>query len=162
MNGLDLMKILYHIINLIILFLILRFLLYKPVTRFLKLRQEKIEGQLNEVEENVQKAKDDRDKASHLLADVDAEGRALSERIRAAAKVEAEEILERARNSAEELLVRTRAEQALELERAREAIGRESVNLAVDIAEKILARELTPGMHEKLVEQYLGKMEAAK
>ena len=89
--GLSLTKFLLHLLNFAILFTALWFILYKPVMKFIRERQARVEGQQKEAEENLKASEEAREAAEERLRTLDAE---LSEK-RAAAEKETEAACEK-------------------------------------------------------------------
>ncbi len=112
--NIDWRQILLHLLNLAILFLILYFLLYSPVKKFMDKRRQYYEEQDAEAKAKIEAA--DREKATYdeLLGKADeeiltkkrtaiADARAESERIIKAAEEESAAILKKANLKAEEM-----------------------------------------------------------
>ena len=112
--NIDWRQILLHLLNLAILFLILYFLLYNPVKKFMDKRKKYYEDQDAEAKAKLEAA--DRNKATYeeLLGKADeeilikkrtaiADARAESERIIKAAEEESAAILKKANSKAEEM-----------------------------------------------------------
>ena len=81
--GLSLTKFLLHLLNFAILFVCLWLILYKPVMKFIKERQERIDKQKKEAEENLRASEEAREAQEQKLGALDKEieeKRALAER----------------------------------------------------------------------------------
>lgn len=160
MEGLfNINSILLHVLNTAILFVALYFLLYKPVRKFMKAREDKINAQLqagHEAEESrdamIQQGQDALAKANEEAAQhVALTAKQAQERGQAAieeANAEAKEILARAHTEAEHILTATR-----------NAMVEEAANLAVEMAQSILQREITDDDQRRLVDEFLKKVE---
>lgn len=143
-----------NILNIIILFIIVKLLVYKPVKKFLDARNQRIAESLkkgedaekiaaeleNNREELVNKGKAE---AEEIIASAKAEAKANSAAVIEQAKAEAKEITEKAVKDAEN-------ERRLTVESARDDIAK----LAVDISELILKREINEKDNEKIVSDY--------
>ena len=71
--GLSLTKFLLHLLNFAILFVALWLILYKPVMKAIRARQERIEKQKQETEENLRAAKEARETEEAKLRTLDEE-----------------------------------------------------------------------------------------
>jgi len=130
------------IINITILFFILRAILWKPVTKFMAIRAERIK-------ESIAQSEKDKLNAKALLAQYEAqlktaetEAQAIISRAREQAEAEAEKIIAEGRASAEEAM--TNAKKQLEVERkAALAIFRqEAAALVVTATGSLVGREI--------------------
>ena len=71
--GLSLTKFLLHLLNFAILFVALWLILYKPVMKFIRERQERIEKEKKDAEENLRAAEEARIASEKRLTDIDRE-----------------------------------------------------------------------------------------
>ena len=74
----------------------------------------------------------------------------------------AAEIREGSRKEAQEMITRAREEIVLERDKAQAALRNEVVDLAVEIAGKLMREELTAEKHRKLVDGFLAEVEEVK
>jgi F-type H+-transporting ATPase subunit b len=72
------------------------------------------------------------------------------------------EIREIARKEAQETITRAREEIVLERDKARVELKNEVVELAVEIAGKVVREELTPARHQKLLDEFLAGVGEAR
>lgn len=150
---------LYRVINFVILFGGIGYVLSKPVKRFLKERSNAVKQAIEE----AKKAKMDAEAKARFyeekLANLDAEITALKEQF----KKEAEEEKSRIVREVEEQIAKAkeRMEKSLEQERLkmREDVMKETVSLALTIAEEIIKRNVTKEDHKKWIEEYIKMME---
>lgn len=153
--GIDVPRLIFQIVNFLILLFLLQRLLFKPVLRLMDQRATKIRESISEAE-RMQK-----------LAD---EIREMNEASVEEAKKRANEILEGARHMAAQLeasekervaqeidLSRQRALDDIELQRQRAVadVRRVAVDLAIDAAGKVIEQKLNREDHVKLVEDFL-------
>jgi F-type H+-transporting ATPase subunit b len=125
-------------------------------------RREKIKAEFERIElEKAEVQKIRQDYEAHLKK-LDAESRqriqdAVGEGQRVAA-----EIREASRKEAQEMIVRAREEITLERDKAQAALRNEVVDLATEIAGKLIREELTADKHRKLVDNFLAEVEQVK
>ena len=129
------------IVNLLVLFLILRKLLFKPVTAFIEKRAQKVKSELADAAMTKGKAEELVRRYEGLLSEADAESERLLKEAGARAGEEAKDLLDQARVEAAK--VRERGEEAAERERAkaRDALSAEIASLAAGIAARLVGRE---------------------
>ena len=152
------LSILFHIVNVVILFLGIRLLLIKPIKKFMQAREDKIAQQLAGAEQTQQQARDEQAKYQQLLACADEDSRKAAEQLRQAAQQQADAILAQAQQDAQQYMRRATAEREESNRHAQEQLKRESVALAVEIAGKILQQELTGEMQQAMIDRYLEKV----
>lgn len=153
--SLDTWELIFTWVNLLILFLIMKKLLFKPIVNVMKERENEVhamyenaENAKNEAqslkEEYTKKLSSAREEASQIVKD--AQGRANKEgdRIISDAAEKASAMLKKAEN---------------EIERERKAAVDEVkgsiASLAVDAAQKIIERDINESDYERLVEEYI-------
>ena len=151
-----------NIIDIIILFVIVRALAYKPVKKFLDARKERIAKELSdaaalksEAEEKVQEysrlEEESRAKSSEMLSEAERNARKAADEIIAAAKQNAAQIGEKAR------------EEAIKEHDAQIASVKEDITgLAFDISKQVLAREVTDEDNRRIADAFFEKYNAAE
>ena len=149
----------FQIVNILILYLVLRRYLYKPVNDFIARRREHTEGMLKEANESYARAKELQQQAEAQLNEARREAQALIEQAVETGKTMAAEIAERART--EEATRRERLEREMEAakNRALQELRQEVASLSVKVAEKILEQNLSPKAHTQLIESALERMD---
>jgi F-type H+-transporting ATPase subunit b len=153
------LSILLHVVNAAILVVALYFLLYKPVRRYMKRRSDGVAEKLKDVADAQEKLGQERQKA---LEEVEATRRQAAEAVAqnmAQAQEQAQRVLDDARNDAELTLLQARTEADFMRRNARNDMRDEVANLSVQLASKILQREVNQADHAKLVEEFLKKVE---
>lgn len=132
-----------------------------PILQAVEARESGIQSRLDEAaQRNEEAAKllaehreqlaDARRQAQELVA----EGRAIGENVR-------REIEEKARAEAQAIVERARSEIERERDQAIEALRRESVDLALAAASRLMQENLDQEKDRQLVERYLGEMRSA-
>ena len=134
---------------------------WKPLIGALETRERSIQ-------ETIEKAQADREKAEELLREhqglLDQARReraeAVSEGQRDAEKLKAE-ILDEARKQREQLLTQTQAQVDAGMRQARSELRAVAADLAIQAAEKLLVKNLDDPTQRKLVEDYLADLESS-
>lgn len=156
--SVNIWQIVISLANLLIIFLILKKLLWKPVTKVMEDRQAQIDERYAAVDEAEAQAEADKkswaeklatadDEAATILADADETARRHGERIIADAKEKADGILRAAETEAE-----------LERQKATAALREEIADISTELAEKVLEREINPDDHRAMIASFLDEV----
>ena len=142
--NIDWRQILLHLLNLVILFLILYFLLYNPVKKFMEKRKKHYEEQNAESEAKLAGAKANKEKYEKLLTNAEeeiaekkraaiADARAESERILKSAEEDASDTLKKANIKAEEIKKRAEEQAREELSDVITKAAKEKIEAACSV-----------------------------
>jgi F-type H+-transporting ATPase subunit b len=153
--GVNLPLLVVFIINFIVLFILLRLFLYKPVLRMLDERAERTkEGmelaeatkkEFEQAKGEVQKQiENGRQEAQAIIAQALQTGERLKEESRAEATKQAQVIIDR-----------TRTELASERDKIVDGLRTEFVDIAISAAEKVINETLDKEKHRRLIEETL-------
>ena len=153
--GLNLPTVVAYLVNVAVLFVVLWRLLYKPVRKFLDERESRYARRAEEIERRDHDTQEEKAKYEQLMANVQEDSDALLRESRVNANRRAEDIIARAEEQAEELLRHARREIAEEKRLARLEMREEIVELAVDMAARILEREVSADDHKRIVDRFL-------
>lgn len=150
--------ILFHLLNTAILVAVVTFFVYKPARKFLKAREERIAAQLdgaqakrNEADEALQSAETARQAAT---ADAQRAQKDGAEQ----AQLAAAQIIADAKREAEAIVAKAKADAEAEKAAAQQAIQTQALSMAVDIAERMIERELSQKDNDTLVREFLTKV----
>ena len=135
--------ILIALINIVVLFILLRLILWKPVNRYLTARVEHISAESDKVEKLRAEANELRSEYEQKLESAEAQGLDIMRASQTKASTQAEEILQDARERSENMIREARERIADEKERAIVNSRHEVALLATDIAARILKREVS-------------------
>jgi F-type H+-transporting ATPase subunit b len=152
------LDILIHIINIIVLFLLLRLILFKPVSRFLTARSERISNQLSEAETKLTDAESLRQEYQKQLDKAVEEGHDVVRASKTKATQEAKTILSDAKDQAEKVFDEAQERIVKEKDKALEQMRQEVAQLSVDIAARILKREVTEADNLTLAEDFFDEL----
>ncbi len=143
MEGLNLTDVIIHIVNVLVLFYLLRLILFKPVNKFLIARSDRIAGELKEADEARAEARKIKSEYDKQLKSFEEDGRQIIRKSQIKANEEAAAIIQEAKDSADNLVAEARAKIANEKALAMSEARSEIALLATDIAGRILKREIT-------------------
>lgn len=151
-------QIIATIINFLILYLILRHFLFKPVNDNIDKRQNEIITKINETEEDRRKAKELRIENENKLNSARQEGKNIVEDYKnKAEKVEAD-VLKEAHEEAETIIKRAKVEAEREKEKAADEIKNQVVDLAVLLSSKALEESIDEDQHRRLIKDFIAKV----
>lgn len=150
--------ILLHIINTVILFIAIRIFVYKPVRKFLNARTERVAGELDAAQQQ-------REEATALMDSARTEKRAAeiaatelqSEGAQRAQK-SGDALIAEARRQADAILAQAHTDAEAVKAAAQEEIQAQALTMAVEIAEKMIGRELAVRDNETLAREFLTKV----
>ena len=142
-----------------ILGVLLTWLLYAPVRKFLSDRTERIRNQLDEAREGRAAASELRAKYDRQLKDIDLERTAILEDARRHAHEQREHIISTAKDEAKELKDKASMEIETERERIRDELHTAVIDISSDIAEKLLAAAIDKKAHDRLFADGLAELE---
>jgi F-type H+-transporting ATPase subunit b len=130
------------LINIAILFLILRAILFKPVTAFMERRTEKIRSDMEQAEKDKAKALLLQRQYEEKLRDAEQEAGALIRDAKEQAARQSEQIVAEGRTQAEQLIVNARKQIDAERRAAMALFKAEAATLVVSASSRLLRREL--------------------
>ena len=130
------------IINIAVLFIILRLLLFKPVTKFMAERAKRVQDSIELSEKNKNQAKALLAQYEDQLRSAEDEAKAIISSAREQAQLEAERIIAESRVSAEAALVNTRSQLEMERQAALAIFREEAAALVVLASGRLLSREI--------------------
>jgi F-type H+-transporting ATPase subunit b len=131
------------IVNLVILFFILRAILFKPVTKFMEARTGKIQDSIDQAEQDRKEAKALLLKYEDQLRSMESEAAEIIRVAREKARAEADRIAAESKAQAEQLMERTRKQLAVEQEAAMALFQSQAAALVLSAAGRLLKREIT-------------------
>lgn len=153
--GITWESIVFHLFNLIVLTVGLYFLLFRPVKKMIKQRQEKvkkIEKENADLNDEVKKMKSSSEK---VLSDAKKEAAAIHESAVKVANQKADDIVAEARERAKTLVEQTQREMDEERSKLRSDIERQIADVSVAVAEKVIEKQITPEDNKALIEKCL-------
>ncbi len=125
-------------------------------------REQKLERQLAEAEKNRAEAAALLEEHKRLLAAAKGEAQEILNKAKTVAEKERATLLAKAREEYERLLARARKEIDEEKEKALLALRREAVDLSIAAAAKLLDANLDTDANRRLVTEYLAGLELAR
>lgn len=156
--SVNLWQILISLINLALLFFILKKFLFKPVKDVLAKRQREIETQYQAAQASQAEADESRAAWEEKLATADAEADAILQNAAESAKARGEKLVNEAQLRADGIVRAAQAEAELERKKAADGIKREIVEVSGALTEKMLKREINSEDHRALIDSFIEEM----
>ena len=141
----QLLSIIFHIVNAVILFVILRFLVYKPMRRFMQVRQQRIEDALEEARSAQAQAEQQRLANEAQAAEAQQTARETALEITAAANTAAQAMTDAAKEEAAAIVAKAKAAAQAEHDKAMEYLQGEVIDLATEMAAQLLRKNTVGG-----------------
>lgn len=146
----------------VILFLVLRKFAWKPLLAAVEAREKRIAESLQKAEEIQKAAAEIAARQEAALAEAQAKAKAVIDEARAQSEDYRKRELERAKADADAFLDRARKEISLEEVRVRDALRREVVDLTLEIASKVLERNVTAEDDRRLADRLMAEVKAKR
>ncbi|MBI2341016.1 MAG: ATP synthase F0 subunit B [Deltaproteobacteria bacterium] len=153
--GLDLV---FREINFLILIAVLFFLLRKPVKEFFKHRSATLKGEVEEAKKLNSEARKQHEEISHRLKKVEQETQGLVDSFKKDGEMERGKLLEQARVYAEKIREDAKKIAENEVKKAREDLKEMTVELARNLAQKSIEREMTDADSDRLTKNYVERL----
>lgn len=156
--SLDIWTALFALINMIIVFVVLKKFLFKPVMKIIDDRQKEIDDIYADAAKAKAEAQELQSTYTAKLSAANAESeRILSAATRMAQQRE-EEILRDAQTQAARTLERAQEQIALEKKQAMHELKGQVSGIAVDIASKVLGQDVDGKKHQKLIDTFIDEL----
>lgn len=153
--SVNLWDIVVSILNLLLLFLIVKKFLYKPVKKMLAARQAAIEADYSDAEAAKNAALRDREAYEEKLASAKSEADRVIKTAADIAKEREREIIADAKEKADGIIRQAEADAALEIKKAEDTIRREIVEVSSALTEKLLEREVSEDDHKQFIDSFI-------
>lgn len=153
--SVNLWSALISLCNLLILYLILKKFLYKPVKKVLAQRQTAIDEQYGAAEEAERKALESKEKWEQKMLSADNEADSILKAAVVNADRRSEKIVAGAKEKADDIVRQAHTEAQLERKKAQAGIKKEIVNVSAALTEKMLNREINEEDHRELIDSFI-------
>ena len=151
--------VIISLINIVVLFVLLRLILWKHVNRFLTDRSNRVQNEMDSAKKQQQEAEALRLEYDKKVDDINERGRDLMRESQLKANEESERILKETRDKAKEMINDAQIRINEEKNQALEKANLEVTRLATDIAARILEREVSQEDNENAVDEFFHKGE---
>ncbi len=156
--SINLWEILYALLNLLILYLLVKKFLYQPVKTMLKNRQDTIDNEYKQAEDAKRRALFDKKTYEEKLSNAQWEADSLLQSAVQNAEQREQQILADAKVKADGILRQAETNAELELKKAEQTIKEEIVTVGTMLAGKMLEREINIEDHKKMIDSFINEI----
>lgn len=156
--DIDLSTVAIQILNTLVLFLILRWLLFKPVTEFLNKRKDVIQETMSQAEQSREEALLLKNNYEQKLREARNEAQQIVQTAHKQGQNQHDEMVSEAKQDAQKIRERAKAEIEMQKDQALVYLRDEMATLAVAAAGQVIGQELNHESHKQLVDQFIGRM----
>lgn len=152
-------SLLINLLALLVLFLVLFFVAYKPIRKYSEKRRDYIEGNIRDAERAKSFYEDKVNHSEEIISSAEKQAQEIIQKAEENAQKEANSIVADAKKEA--ALTQEKALQNIEQEKqkARAEIHQEIVNVALDASKEILGREITEKDNQKILNDFTNDLE---
>ena len=163
MQSLDIISInIWHIVialcNLLILYLMLKKFLYKPVKKVLADRQAAIDSRYKEADEAKSDALASKARWEERMAAADEEAAGIVSSAVESANRQSSAILSETKERADRMINRAQAEADAERRKAEDDIRERIADVSTAVAGKLLGREISAADHSDLIDSFISEI----
>ena len=156
--SVNIWQIIISLANLVLLFLMIKKFLFKPVKNMIAKREEAAEAVLKEAEQTRQETIKEKMAWDAKMAKADQEADEIIKEAVVKANKKSGVIINTATERADEIIKLAKFEANLEHKAAEEGIKREIVDLSSALTGKLLSREINPEDHSELIDEFINEI----
>ncbi len=156
--GVNPFTMIFALINLLILYLFLKKLLFKPVKNMIDARQKEIDDMYSDAESSKTSAAEMKSEYEKRLERASEESEEILKNAVRRAQLREEEILKEANEKAARTLERASEQVELEKKRAINEVKDEVSDMAVSIAAAVIERDVDADEHKALIDDFIKRM----
>ena len=149
--------VIISLINITVLFILLRLILWKHVIGFLAERKNKVQSEMDDAQKRLDDANALHCEYEKKLGDVEMQGQEIISKSRQKAKEESDKILKEAHDRTKEMITDAEARINEEKEQALEDAQLDITGLATEMASRILEREVSIQDNKNVVDEFFKK-----
>jgi F-type H+-transporting ATPase subunit b len=153
--GVNFWTMIFAWINLLILYLVLKKILFVPIKNMIDSRQKEVYDMYKSAEDSMSEADRMREEYEARLAEANAECEEILRSAQRKAILREEEIIRDAQSTADRIVARAEEEIELEKKQAINEVKDEVSALALDIAEAVIERDITASEHTELIDSFI-------
>ena len=157
--GIDWKLLLFQIANFLLLFFILKKVLYKPLLGFLEVRRKKIEEALEKSEKFEEEWQKMKALQREKMSEIEKEASLIVEKARADAQKKEKEIMAAAQEMSEKIMEEARVDILREKDKILAEVKKEAVDYIVFAAERVLKRAFNEKDKKEMIQDALRALE---
>ncbi|MBR1530258.1 MAG: F0F1 ATP synthase subunit B [Oscillospiraceae bacterium] len=153
--SIDVGTILFTLINTGLIFLAFKLILFKRIDAILEQRQKEVTDVYTKADQALKSADSDKEKYAQAISGAKEEAETIIRRAEKIAQKQGDSILEKARHEAQAVREKATLETEREKNLARTELQGEISDLAMELAEKIMEKEINNADHERLIDDFI-------
>ena len=158
--SVNLWSILISLANLVILYLLLKKFLYKPVRKFVENREKAVQEKLTSAQRAEENAKADEAAWNQRMMEAKVTADTMISDAARKASERGAQLVAEANAKAESIVEQAKADAAQEKKKAEAEIRQQIVDISSLMTERILEREINPGDHKGLIDTMIDQIGA--
>ena len=156
--SVNLWDIVISLLNLIILFLVVKKFLFKPVNNMIAKRKAEVDKVYSDAYEAKKEAEEDRQAWDEKMKTAKDEAKNLIDHAQSSARRREERIINEAKDKAESIIRQAETQAELERKKAKDEIKKEIVEVSTALANKMLEREINVSDHRSLINSVIDEI----
>lgn len=156
--GVNLFTMIFAWLNLLILYLFLKKLLFKPVKNMIDSRQKEIDDMYSDAEKSRTDAAALKSEYEEKISKASEESEEILKKAVRRAQLREEEILREANSKAARTLERAAEQVELEKKRAINEVKDEVSDMAISIAAAVIERDVNENEHKQLIDEFIDRI----
>ncbi len=148
-------SIIATLLNLLVLFLILKFILFKRVNSVIENRQKEIADSFEEADETKLHAKELEEEYAAKLDKAHEESEAIMRDTTKKAQERGDKIIDDANREAREIIDKAHTEVEREKRRAVNSVKNDITDIAFDVAQTLVGKEISRQDNERLIDEFI-------
>ena len=157
--SVNIWQIVISLVNLLILTLILKRFLFKPVKKIMNTRRAAIDEDYAQAKAARDEAEETRKRYDEAMAAAKMTGDQIIADASRSAEFRSNEIISQAREKASEIRRQAETDAVLERKKAEDEMKREIADVSAQLTGKLLQREINEEDHRKLIDSFLNDLE---
>lgn len=153
--SIDVGTILFTLINTGLIFLAFKMILFKRIDAILEQRQKEVKDVYAKADTALASANSDKEKYAQAISGAKEEADTIIRRAEKIAQKQGDSILNKARQEASAVREKASLETEREKNLAKAELQGEISELAMELAEKIMEKEINPADHERLINDFI-------
>lgn len=153
--SIDTGTIIFTLINTLILFMIIKHLLFGRVNKIIEERQADVTNTYKKADESLENAKKQEETYNNIMANAKDEAAQIVKSATQKALICSDEIMLQAKNNANNVLEKANLDIEREKIRAKNEIKYEISDIALMMAQKVISKEIDKKDHEKLINDFI-------
>lgn len=156
--SVNIWQILISLVNLFLIFIIIKKFLFKPVKKVLDKRQAELDEQYSAAAKAQAEADENRDLWETRLSAANTEADEIIKKAADNARSREDKMIADAKDRADSIIRSAQTEAELERRKAAEGIKREIVEVSGALTEKMLEREINTDDHRALIDSFINEI----